>query len=253
MITPTPELPAAYELIYLENVADLRAYAINLSEAGAEEGTLVWASSQSNARGRLNQQWLCNPGDLHCAIILRPEDKWDKLSQFFSIAAVSLSHALATHLSAMTSLGFNWPNDISIAAHKVGSIWIDASRSVSSPWLTITASVNIENSPDDLSIPAISVKEAEGETELNSQLLLETYARQFITQINNWSERGNEVILKQWRPRIEGLGLKRTIKLATGEVTGILENINADGDATLKLIDNTTCKLSLAQCLEYVE
>ncbi len=253
MAKTAPELPAAYRLIHYAEIEDLRARAIKLAEAGAEEGTLIWASSQTNARGRLNQKWHCNDGDLHCTVILRPDFSAEKYPEVMIVAAVSMAQALATHLSAMTALGFRWPNDITIAGHKVASIWVNANRDQTSPWLAITISVNIENSLEDFSIAAISIKEAEGDTDLNSRLLLETYARQFITRINHWSERGMEMILQQWRARIEGIGAEKVIRLADGEIVGIMEKINKNGGVIMKLIDHSLHTVSLADFIEITE
>ena len=85
------------------------------------------------------------------------------------VATVAMGNALATHLTPMIALGYKWPNDLLIAGHKVGAVWLDSGESNDSPWLCITASVNIHSSPEDFAIPAISVSEAEGGTELRSK------------------------------------------------------------------------------------
>ncbi len=250
-----PELPAAYELICYDQINDLRARACELAQSGAEEGTFLWASSQNNARGRMNQKWHCNQGDLHCTIILRPDFSSELFPQIMLVAAFSMTNALATHLSAMTSLGFSWPNDITIAKHKVASIWIDSNTINPSPdnaisdkqstWLNVTSSVNIEHYPEDFSIPAMSIREAEGGTDLDSKLLLETYARQFITQINNWSERGVDGMVKQLRNRADGLGEEKLVRLTNEKFTGILEEIGNSGEIIVRLVDSTTRTVTL--------
>ena len=249
-----PELPAAFDLVQYEQINDLRAEAIAIANGGKEEGTILWATSQSNARGRLDQEWICSSGDLHCTIILRPEFSREQYPEMMLVAAVSMANALATHFSAMTGLGFSWPNDINIAKHKVAAVWLDSSSEKTDlnseiPWLNISVSVNIENSPGDFSMPAMSIKEAQGETDIRSPLLLETYARQFITQINNWSERGMGYICKQWKFRAEDLGQEITVKLAHSSVTGILEDIGNNGEIRIKLPDKTHQIVSLAECL----
>ena len=82
-------------------------------------------------------------------------------------------------------------------------------------------------------------------------VLLETYARQFITQINQWSERGMKLMGRQWVSRAEGVGEHITIRLTDQEFTGTLEKFGDDGDITVKLPDNTRRTVSLAEYVEY--
>jgi BirA family biotin operon repressor/biotin-[acetyl-CoA-carboxylase] ligase len=244
-----PELPAAFELIHFKEINDLRAKAVQLSKSGKDEGTIIWASSQTNARGRRDQEWCCNSEDLHCTIILRPEFSREKYPQMVLVSAVSMANALAAHLSAMTALGFNWPNDINIAKHKVAAIWLDYETDQTmdnNPWLNITTSVNIQNSPEDFSIPGMSISEAEGGTEISAPELLEIYARQFITQINQWSERGMEYISRQWKIRAENINQEITINLKNERVNGIFKDIGDNGEIQVELSDNTIRTISLA-------
>lgn len=259
MSNQLPELPAAYQLICYGQITDLRTRACELAQAGAEEGTLLWGTSQNNARGRMNQKWQCNQGDLHCTIILRPDFSSELYPQIMLVGAFSMTNALATHLSAMTALGFGWPNDITIAKHKVAAIWIDSNINFSSDnvisdkqdaWLNVTTSVNIEHSPQDFSFPAMSIREAEGATELDSKLLLETYARQFITQINNWSEHGIGAMVKQLRNRADGLGQEKRIRLTNEQFTGILEEIGDSGEIIVRLANNTARTITLTDYLK---
>jgi biotin-(acetyl-CoA carboxylase) ligase len=160
----------------------------------------------------------------------------------------------------MTPLAFGWPNNITIAAHKVAAIWLDTAIEPGSgestqneenqPWLIVTTSVNLKQSPAELSASAISLQEVEGTTDLDSTVLLETYARQFITQINHWSERGMKYFSRKWISRAEGAGEQITVWLTDQEITGTLENFAENGDITITLPDNTRRNVSLA---EYVE
>ena len=245
-----PELPAAYNLVMLEEVTNLRRYAAELGAGGAEEGTILCAGHQSSARGRLNREWYSSDGDLHCSIILRPDFAAEFYPQLMLVATVGMGNALATHLSPMIALAYRWPNDITIASHKVAGIWIDCDVQGNDPWLTVTASVNIRNSPDDFSIPAMSISEAEGGTELTSQQLLETFARQFITQINFWSERGMPALVKLWKIRAEGVGEDLSIEFPDEKVSGIVSGFCDDGDIVLTTSKGTSRTVTLAEFAE---
>jgi len=246
------ELPVAYTLIEYETVDNIREVAIQHARDGAVEGTLIWALHQTNATGHLGQTWICNDEDLHCTIVLRPEFPLEKHPELLLVSAVSMAHALATHLSAMTALNFVWPNDLAIADHKIASLWIDCDTETKTPWLNITISVNLMNAPADISIGAMSIREAEGQTELSVTTLLETYARQFIKQINNWSERGMEYIVKQWKIREDGNGKERTVHLVNEELTGKQQNITLNGEIELELYDGSMKLIPLGKYINDV-
>lgn len=257
MAVKLPELPAAYELVCYDEITNMREKASELAEEGAPEGTLIWAKSQSHAVGRLGQKWYCNEGDLHCTIILRPEFAIDQYPQILLVGAVSLGNAIATYLSPMTSFSYHWPNDVTIVKHKVAAVWLDIGPPEGLPWLSLTVNTNIKYAPEDPSLAAISIKEIEGESEssaeLNCETLLENYAKQFITQINNWSERGMDLVVKQWKSRAEGMGEEIIIRLINEEFTGVLEEINNNGDIVVRLTNNTTRIVTLADYVEYIK
>ena len=85
------------------------------------------------------------------------------------------------------------------------------------------------NAPEDPEINAISIREAEGSSQLNNRLLLESFAREFIKQINNWSDRGYKYILDQWRLRLQytnqPIEFQRGGESVRGIVNAILTNL----------------------------
>ena len=145
------------------------------------------------------------------------------------VSGMALGNALAMHLSPMTALGFGWPNRLLIANHKVAGIWLDSGSS-QTPWLGISCSVNIQSAPQDPDMPAISVAEAEGKTELTPFSLLESYSREFISQINHWAERGAPYLIKQWWRRMEK-SQQRVFNTSHDKTEGKLIRLDDTGNA----------------------
>ncbi len=114
-----PELPAAYDLVFFEQVESIRTAAVELADQGYDEGTLIWVLKQTRAKVRLNKKWICNHGDLHCAVILRPDFEQQKYYQMLIVAIVSLGNAIAAHVSAMTVLGYNCPTIFALPGIKL--------------------------------------------------------------------------------------------------------------------------------------
>lgn len=253
MKLPIPELPVAYELVEEDQVENLKHTAAQLADGGAEEGTLLWVKNQTNGTGRSGSRWVCGTGDLHCAIVLRPEFPQNQFADMLLVAAVSMGNALAEHLSPMTALGYIWPNKITIAGYTVASIWVEF-QNQDAGWLTVSSSVNILTSPEDFSVPAMSVREAEGITDLDSGTLLKSYARQFITMINNWSENGMASIVDLWKIRGSAAGKDITINTKShGRITATWKQIGNNGNLEIATPEEGTRVLPLSDYIERID
>lgn len=225
-----PQLPVAYDCIVLRQVESLREKAADLANRGAEEGCLIWCLNQDSARARQKKVWICSEGDLHCSIILRPDFEVSKYYQVLVVAIVSLGNSIASYVSPMTALGYRWPNDVCIAGQKISSVWLDHGNSNGAAWLTVTLSVNILNAPAEPGINAISIRDAQGSTDLDNRLLLESFAREFLKQINNWSHRGYQYIQDQWRVRLQNLDQSVVLHHGMETITGTVRQLDEYGN-----------------------
>ena len=232
-----PELPAAYDFLFFEQVSSLRDKTAEIANNGAPEGCLIWSMNQTQARARLHKRWICNNGDLHCSIVLRPDFEVCDYYQMLIVALASLGNAIAVHVSPMTALGYLWPNDLCIANHKIASVWLDKGVSQGANWLSITLSVNVLNAPEDPDLNAISIREGEGSTDLNNKTLLESFAREFIKQINYWSDRGYQYILNQWRIRLQNISQAIDLDCSDKKISGIVKGIDESGN--IEVFDGT--------------
>jgi BirA family biotin operon repressor/biotin-[acetyl-CoA-carboxylase] ligase len=64
-VIPAPVLPDGWTLVALETVASTNDEAGRLAEAGAAEGTVVWARTQSGGRGRVGGLYRAGDGKLY--------------------------------------------------------------------------------------------------------------------------------------------------------------------------------------------
>jgi BirA family biotin operon repressor/biotin-[acetyl-CoA-carboxylase] ligase len=71
-VTSKPVLPDGWTLVALESVGSTNDEATRLADAGAPEGTVVWAREQSGGRGRRGRNWSSPVGNLYSSTILRP-------------------------------------------------------------------------------------------------------------------------------------------------------------------------------------
>lgn len=187
MLEPTPPAPALalpgdlqtrllgrVTVEYHQEVASTNTRARELALAGAPEGTLVWAESQSGGRGRLGRPWHSPPGaGLYFSLILDP---WPKENPSFLTLAAGLSVAEA--INQMTSLqpGIKWPNDLLIQDKKIAGILAELDSGGLPPRfvvLGVGVNVNLQPTdiPDEIRDTAGSLLAATGKTWDRSALL----------------------------------------------------------------------------------
>ena len=56
-MSSTPVLPDGWRLVALKSVGSTNDEAARLADAGAPEGTVVWAREQTGGRGRRGRAW----------------------------------------------------------------------------------------------------------------------------------------------------------------------------------------------------
>ncbi len=233
MESDTLELPSAYDLLEVAESGDIRELAAMTASNGGHEGTLIWLKKQTAGHEWDGRPWFSGEGDLHCSVLLEPEFEQNRYGEILLVASVSMGQALAQYLSPMIALGYDWPDKLMIANHVVGRVWIQHGGG-STPWLSVSSSVNILHSPEDFSIPAISVHEAEGTTELNAEKLLQAFAREFVTWINYWNEQEFIDLLDHWKVR----GNQPGSSCVHGSVSGAVHEIDRNGNLIME-VDST--------------
>jgi BirA family biotin operon repressor/biotin-[acetyl-CoA-carboxylase] ligase len=248
-IRPQLRLPSLYELVELQSVDSVIKEARRRAEAGADEGTLIWAHEQTDAYERSGNPWHSPPKNLYCAVILQPESPFIQALPINYVAAVSLGTALGSLMSPMVTLRYRWPNDITLNGDKAAGIFIDTPTPTDAqiPWMVVGIAVNIATYPDNPNPGAVSVHEVEGNKDINVTDVLEEYSKQFLHWINRWAEHGFESILKTWQQRVDGVDEEISIELRNETVTGIFKRVETNGDIAVQIFDNRVRNVSLRE------
>lgn len=93
--------------------------AMRQAEAGAKEGTVIFADAQSAGRGRLGRTWHTTDDALAFSMILRPPLSPEKVPQLSLLTAVALQQSLSQYCA---DIRIKWPNDLLIKGAKVSGI-----------------------------------------------------------------------------------------------------------------------------------
>jgi BirA family biotin operon repressor/biotin-[acetyl-CoA-carboxylase] ligase len=109
------------EVVWRAEIDSTQRLARERARAGAPEGTVVVAETQTQGRGRLGRTWHSPPGvNLYCTIVLRPERPPAVAPQLALVAGLAVADAVreASGLDARVK----WPNDVLVGGRKVAGV-----------------------------------------------------------------------------------------------------------------------------------
>lgn len=144
------KLAGVRRLVRLERVDSTQSEARRLADAGAPDGTLVWALSQTAGKGRLGRRWRSGAGGLYASWLLRPKFPPERLAELSLACGEALAAALRD-FGAATSV--KPPNDVyALCAdgkgRKIAGILCEASGSGGRlDWLIVGFGINADNEP----------------------------------------------------------------------------------------------------------
>jgi len=106
---------------YHESIGSTNDRAYELAEAGAPEGTLVIAETQTRGKGRMGRKWVSpKKGGIYMSVVLRPDIEMDVIPTITLIAAASIVRSIKE--TCKLEAGIKWPNDILVNGKKVCGI-----------------------------------------------------------------------------------------------------------------------------------
>lgn len=243
----SPQLPPHYELIQLARVDSVVQEGMRRARDGADEGTLVWAAEQDNARTRQGHRWYSPPGNLHCALVLRPDYSNTRCGQLAYVAALSAGSALGDHLSPMTGLRYGWPTDLFINDLRAGRLELASSGPGSDPyeWLVLGVMINIALHPPNPEPEEFASVHASGAMDVTVADVLEDFARYFLHWINRWADEGFAPIARQWQIRANGIGEAIELHVADAKLRGTFVELDEEGRLVLSLPGEGERKISI--------
>lgn len=168
LLLPTEVLPLlrtekmGRNYFYLPIVGSTNDLAKQLARAGAVDGSLITAETQTGGRGRLGRVWASpRATGIWMSLVLRPEIPPAELSKLTLTTAVGVARAI----EAVTGLatGIKWPNDILAGGKKICGILTEAAvGAAKTDFVVVGIGVNVnterEDFPAELREKAASLK-----------------------------------------------------------------------------------------------
>ena len=235
-------LPPAYRLVALDTIDSTNAEAKRRAQAGAEDGTLIWAREQTEARGRYDRRWAAPRGNLYFSMILRPDCTPAQATQLSFVSALGVGDGVGAVVPPLIEVRYKWPNDVLFNDRKGVGILLESQVAVDGglDWLVVGIGINVKSYPEDTSFPATSLHFEGAPPALTVEAVLESFGRHFMTWVNRWLDDGFAPIRKAWLSHARGIGEVIDLRLANESLRGTFRDLDETGAMLLDLPDGNT-------------
>lgn len=236
-----------HEVVYLTTTASTNDVARQLAVEGAPEGTIVLADAQTAGRGRAGKTpWLTPPRtSVAVSVLLRPPLIPSALPQLGMAAAVAAVAAIRETAGVHSQV--KWPNDVVVAAGKLGEIGklggvlIESALvgdSVAYAVAGIGLNVNLSAADlgtfPDAALPPATVQDVAGRP-VSREALLVALLRELARLYDQLCAGDATEVWRRYRDALDSLGQAVRIHAAGAPVKGTVETVTADGALVVRL------------------
>jgi len=218
------------------------------AQAGALEGTVVIADSQTAGHGRLGKLWISPPGvNLYLSVLLKPPFHIREAHVLTLLGSLAVADTIEAH---GVTAQVKWPNDVLVAGKKIAGVLSEveaADGHIGHLILGIGVNLNLErHSIDSLlgteAARATSLQEVLGhviDRNVFAGMLLEKLEARYLA----FQAKGRQPLLTEWRKR-SFLGSRVTVR-----VEGIAKDIDEEGCLLVTLDDGSTIRVREGEVL----
>ncbi len=225
------KLPPAYRLVAFDSVESTNDEAIRLAEAGADDGTLVWAREQTKGRGRMGRSFVSPRGNLYISLVLRPDCGIATAAQLSFVAALAVGDGIGSVAPAMLEITYKWPNDVLLNGRKVSGILLESKTTPEGAidWLVLGIGINVASHPEDTEFPATGLHFEGTPKSVTEVDLLQAFSRHFLAWVNRWLDDGFAPIRQTWLSHAHGRGEDIQVRLPKETLSGTFADMDKDG------------------------
>lgn len=206
--------------------------------AGAPEGTLVAAETQTAGRGRMGRRWISPAGGLWYSLLLRPAVAPGQVPALVLVAAMDWARVIRRR--AGLDARVKWPNDVWVGGRKVAGILTEMSSEMDRVhWAVLGVGVNVNNPPPKTTggVPAGSLAELAGRP-LARQALLNDWLKEFARSYRAYAKGGFAAFRKKFESLSVLKGRTALCRTAEGVRRGKVLGVDELGRLRLKTDGN---------------
>lgn len=245
-----PDIPRLGHLIEIHDLLGSTNDRIGeLGLAGAAEGSVVFAESQSSGRGRGGNRWSAPPGqNLTFSVLFRPAWPVALWSRMAHAAGLAVARA-AQPWSEGIPIQLKWPNDVYADGRKLAGMLLELKGTRPSQYLVLGIGMNINSLPEEfpveLSHTVTTLRALNGGQSLDRNHLAGAILAE-LTALYQRAETDFAGILDEVRGRSMLLG--RTIQFSQQGIwhEGVLTGFGENGEMEVR-IDGRSETISAAE------
>ncbi len=226
---------------YFQSTGSTMDDAAEWARAGADEGAVVVAETQTASRGRLGRRWVSDAGNLYFSVLFRPPG--DALPLLSPLSGVAVARAIRQTAGLYPRI--KWPNDIMIDDRKVAGILAESAlsgNSIEHAIVGIGVNVALDVSADpEIAATAASLN-ALAQWEIDRPELLRRIL-QHMDGLYLDLRRGRSPI-PEWRRWLDTLGQRVTVTHHGVFSSGLAEGIDDHGNLLLRADDGELLTLT---------
>jgi BirA family biotin operon repressor/biotin-[acetyl-CoA-carboxylase] ligase len=237
-----------------DNLGSTNMTAKELAKAGAEEGTVVIARTQSQGRGRFERSWESPGGGVYLSVILRPNVPLEKTPLLSFVAALAVTKALSSYGLHAT---IKWPNDVRVNGRKIAGILLESEGGgVTINYVVVGIGINLSVDLKELSadIQARSTSLLnELHYSINYHEFLKTFFMTFQHYYGIFQEQRYGEIIDEWKAYSDTLGKSVKMKTMTETLQGTTFDVDQSGFLLLRTERGEIRKILSGDCLYFDE
>jgi len=219
-----------------QSVQSTNLIAAQLAEAGAPEGAIVVAESQTRGRGRLGRSWHSpEKKGIYLSIILYPDIDPAEAPGLSVMTSVSLATVISRYASKEVSI--KWPNDCLIAGRKTAGILTElAAERGKTEHVVVGIGINVLHSrkdfPPDIAKTATSIM-IESKKRIRRVELLQRFLLQFEKDYGRFRKGGLKALHKKIVAFSNLIGKQVRLDMSGRIVSGTATDIDDFGNLVL--------------------
>ena len=194
-----------------------------------KKNSLLMAYLQTNGRGRNQNKWISNLGNLFLSIKLNTFEK-ARISIISYFTSIVIYETINFFLNKTKNIIIKWPNDILIDNKKVAGILVDIiSKGNKVTDIYLGVGINLKKAPQVLGYGTTCIYD-----EVVEKVSRKGFLNKLTLNFNYWESKlkdnNNSFIIKKWIERSWPINTKISFKESKNNtITGIYKGINEDG------------------------
>jgi len=232
--------PAGYDRLILDETDSTNEEARRRAPAA----TPLWilARKQTAGRGRLGRDWSSPRGNLSATLLIGRDEAPGELAKLSFHASLAVADLL-THFAPGAEIATKWPNDALLNGSKAAGILLEnfgpgpGSSPVHKANLAIGVGINLTHHPEPATSrwpPTSLVAETGRAPGIEEALLV------LADRLDHWLGIGDFATIRAaWLARASHLGQRIEARLPNQTLTGIFEDVDAEGALVLRTPNGT--------------